>query len=228
MALVYWIRAPHHKDIMTEGYIGYTGGELIKRLAQHKRAFIRFSTGREAQCKKLYRSVLKLGGFDNVIVETLLVSTPEYCLEIEEKLRPSPNIGWNIRVGGDKHVMHLRTITEETKKKLREVRDTWEMSEETKQRMSSERKGTGNPMYGVRPWQMKFLTELQLETWSEAQTIYSSWAEISGAGLKTMCKNFPNLAKWSIDSMIRKFKEGWVPELDEEWIKFNENYKKYA
>lgn len=30
----------------------------------------------------------------------LLISSKEYCLEIEEVLRPNPNMGWNIKSGG--------------------------------------------------------------------------------------------------------------------------------
>ena len=226
MACIYWIRSPHATDITKEGYVGYTGSELETRLASHKRAYRRYVQGKDAPCKKLYAAIKKLGGFDNVVVSVVLISTKEYCLDIEEKLRPEPNIGWNIRVGGDKQVMHLREITEDTKRRLAEVRKTWTMSDRTKKRMSDERKGTGNPMHGVRPWDMKILTPNQLETWASALTIYAEWKIREPIGMVKLSRYFPELHNWSIDSMIRKFKKGWIPENDKEWVDFHEQYTK--
>ena len=78
MACIYWICSPHATDITKEGYVGYTGSELETRLAAHKRAYRRYVQGKAAPCKKLYAAIKKLGGFDNVVVSIVLISTKEY------------------------------------------------------------------------------------------------------------------------------------------------------
>ena len=41
-------------------------------------------------------------GWDNLVKEVVLIADEDYCLDIENKLRPSDRIGWNIVMGGGK------------------------------------------------------------------------------------------------------------------------------
>ena len=79
MAHVYWLHLPEHKDFLTEGYIG-AASDIAARLRSHKHRF-----------KAIW---------DKVVVELLVESTIDYCFELEAKLRPHRNIGWNIAIGG--------------------------------------------------------------------------------------------------------------------------------
>ena len=88
---VYWIRCADHTDMTSQGYVGVSI-DAERRWLQHKRP---------RQNPHLKFAVQKYG-WDNLVKTQLLISTEEYCLEIERKLRPDNNIGWNITAGGGK------------------------------------------------------------------------------------------------------------------------------
>lgn len=122
MAFVYWIHLPEHTDLNSEGYIGFTSKTVEKRFKQHKTDSKRYPH------LTLYKAMAKYG--DDLIVQTLLEGSEEYCLEMENKLRPDNKIGWNIKAGGD--VGSLGVIP----------------SEDTRKKMSDARKGEKNHFYG--------------------------------------------------------------------------------
>jgi hypothetical protein len=70
---------PNEVDVFTQGYVG-VASDMTKRLRSHKHRF-----------KHIW---------DKVVVTQLAVSTKEYCFDLEEKLRPKRNIGWNKSIGG--------------------------------------------------------------------------------------------------------------------------------
>lgn len=80
MAVLYWLHLPNEIDVFTQGYVG-VASDMVKRLRSHKHRF-----------KDIW---------DKVIVKELVVSNSTYCFELEEKLRPKRNIGWNKSVGGN-------------------------------------------------------------------------------------------------------------------------------
>ena len=79
MATLYWLRLPEHTDMFTQGYVG-VAKDMAKRLRSHKHRFKDF--------------------WQQIIVEPLVISTQNYCFDLEEKLRPMRNIGWNKSIGG--------------------------------------------------------------------------------------------------------------------------------
>jgi len=88
---IYWIRAAHHTDILSEGYIGVSK-DAEKRFMQHKK---------RAQNRYLKHATNKYG-WDNLVKSVLLIAEEDYCLSVEKKLRPQDKIGWNIVAGGGK------------------------------------------------------------------------------------------------------------------------------
>lgn len=100
MAFVYWIKHKElHKDFMSEGYIGVTSKTVQHRFTSH----ILLSKNTDVPSRRpqvVHRAINKYG-LENIEVVTLLESSVAYCYDIENKLRPSPNIGWNVRIGGD-------------------------------------------------------------------------------------------------------------------------------
>lgn len=111
---LYWIHAPHHTDIFKEGYIGISI-DPKRRFRNHKKRKqnpILENAFNKYECK----------------LTILLQSTIEYCKEIEIKLRPVKEIGWNICEGGG--------IPPSPKGKIKSP-----MSEEHKLKISLSKKG---------------------------------------------------------------------------------------
>jgi group I intron endonuclease len=74
---------------MGQGYIGVSKN-AEKRFAQHLK---------RPQNRHL-KFVIKKYGWENLNKSILLYADKSYCLEIEKKLRPTDQIGWNLVAGG--------------------------------------------------------------------------------------------------------------------------------
>ena len=88
---VYWIREQSHTDLMTQGYIGVSGN-VERRFAAHRNM--------ENGTNAYLRNAIQKYGWDNLIKSVLETGEKDYCLELEKKLRPADQIGWNLTVGG--------------------------------------------------------------------------------------------------------------------------------
>ena len=86
---VYWIHHPDHTDMFSQGYIGVSK-DVEKRFKQH------FEKKHNLH---LVNATHKYG-WDNLVKKQILIAEEDYCYDIEGKLRPTANIGWNIAVGG--------------------------------------------------------------------------------------------------------------------------------
>lgn len=117
MSSVYWIRQTSHIDMFSQGYVGVSN-DFERRIRHHKT---------KPQNSHLANAINKYG-WDNLVKEVVLIAEDTYCYDIEAKLRPSDNIGWNLVVGGGKPPNALG-------KKF------GPMSEETKAKVSAAKKG---------------------------------------------------------------------------------------
>lgn len=90
---VYWIRKKEHTNAYSEGYIGVTH-DIKRRWREHKtEAFMnRHPNSFLGNSIKKYK--------DDLIYEILFVGNEDDCYKYEEFLRPTQNIGWNLRSGG--------------------------------------------------------------------------------------------------------------------------------
>jgi len=94
---VYWIRAEHHSDFMTEGYIG------VARDANRRWKYGHFwSQKNNRHDNPKFSNAIAKHGWDNLIKEILVIASEDYCYELESKIRASEGIGWNIAIGGHK------------------------------------------------------------------------------------------------------------------------------
>lgn len=84
---LYWIHYPEHTSPESEGYIGITK-DFDKRILTHS------SRVKSAHIKNRINS----GAIPTILHEGL---TKEQAEQLEEKYRPSENIGWNIAKGGN-------------------------------------------------------------------------------------------------------------------------------
>jgi hypothetical protein len=82
MAQLYWLRLKEHTNVFNDGYVGVTSN-FHRRLISHKHRF-----------KDIW---------DDIIVETLLYGEEDYLYTVEQKLRPTKKIGWNLSSGGYKN-----------------------------------------------------------------------------------------------------------------------------
>jgi hypothetical protein len=116
-SVVYWIAHKSHTDMFSQGYIGVSNNHT-KRWYTHswKTENVHFF------------NAIKKYGWDNLDKKIVLIAEDGYCLDIEKKLRPSKNIGWNIAMGGGKP-------PSATGKKF------GPMSEATKAKVSASKKG---------------------------------------------------------------------------------------
>lgn len=90
--LVYWYHLAEHTDVYSQGYVGVTCQNDIR-----KRCHI---AGRPGGSKILHRAYKKYGE-ENIIQDILYITDDkEYAYAIENILRPHPRIGWNIATGG--------------------------------------------------------------------------------------------------------------------------------
>jgi hypothetical protein len=94
---VYWIRAQHHSDILSEGYIGVSKNSNKRWMYGHHWAHRK---GRHEN-PRLANAISK-HGWDNLIKTVVVISDEGYCYELEAKLRSSEGIGWNLAIGGGK------------------------------------------------------------------------------------------------------------------------------
>jgi group I intron endonuclease len=110
MNYVYWIRTKEQTDYNTEGYIGVTNNLSLRKI-QHKRM--------DGSSKHLYNAIKKYG-WNNLIVDVIWMDEDlEFILLIEQQLRLTPKIGWNIVEGGGKPPSWLgKTHSNKTKNKI--------------------------------------------------------------------------------------------------------------
>lgn len=90
MYSVYWIHLPIQNDINTQGYVGITSN-FKRRMQAHLDNSKQYHF-KNAINKYGWKNLIKSILYENIILQE--------ALEIEEKLRPKQNIGWNSQKGG--------------------------------------------------------------------------------------------------------------------------------
>ncbi len=131
MACVYWIRKSEHADIFSQGYIGFSSNSAEHRYKEH------IAATKYKNYPTIISSAIKKYGHKNLIVETVCIGGKDYCLAVENKLRPNPNIGWNLEPGGQKPPsMAGKKFPDHAKLKISALHKGKITSEDTKRKMS--------------------------------------------------------------------------------------------
>ena len=88
---IYWIHHKDHTDMFSQGYIGVSKNveERFKRHSKHSE-------------NQHLKNAIRVYGWDNLVKKIILIAENDYCYEMELKLRPTKQIGWNIAEGGAK------------------------------------------------------------------------------------------------------------------------------
>ena len=91
MTSVYWIAHKDHTDIFSQGYVGVSNN-----------VDYRWNTHKSLKTNVHLKNAINKYGWDNLVKKVVLIGEEDYCLEIENKLRPADKIGWNLVCGGGK------------------------------------------------------------------------------------------------------------------------------
>ena len=124
VASVYWIRRQDHTDMTSQGYIGVSMNAEL-RFEQHLK---------RTQNRHLKFAIQKYG-WDNLVKSQILIAKEDYCLDIERKLRPADNIGWNCVAGGGKPPINRWNLG--TKGVVKAWNKGLKMSDETRAKVSA-------------------------------------------------------------------------------------------
>ena len=146
---VYWIKAPHHSDMFSEGYIG------VSKKAENRWKYGHLWAFKQSRHNNpILVNAINKYGWDNLVKQVVLVADEQYCYDIENKLRPSEKIGWNINVGGTKppvtkyrgedYVSPLKGVSRPTPWRIgvAPANKGKKASDETRAKLSAKRKGT--------------------------------------------------------------------------------------
>lgn len=125
-AAIYWIHLPEHTDYHTQGYIG-----VSKRPRPRMKKHISDCVEGTHYNKHLLHAVNKYDK-DSLVQDIILFGEENFCYEVENTLRPSKSIGWNIAPGGHRGPgrpigsrLSKKSIEKgiQTRKRLQEERD---------------------------------------------------------------------------------------------------------
>ena len=86
---VYWIHHPTHTDMFSQGYVGVSV-DAERRWEEH----LKKSDNRHL------KSAINKYGWDTLVKKQILIADKQYCLDMEKKIRPTDDIGWNLVTGG--------------------------------------------------------------------------------------------------------------------------------
>jgi hypothetical protein len=113
----------------------------------------------------------------------------------------------------------------------RKRKGKYNMSEQAKKNMSDSMKGkvnlgTNNGMFGIKPWKHPKSTEQSKDMWRNADKYYNWWIS-SGLdfGQNAMAREFGETFKMTHSNLVKYFRNGWIPEEDQDWKDFVENTK---
>lgn len=226
MAIVYWLHLKEHTDVFTQGYVGVTSVSLESRFSKHVYA----STKKSKRAKSILSNAINKYGKDSIILSTICIASVEYVYELEFNLRPTARIGWNTQHGGFGRSTTPQCVRDKISKALTGKKGVVH-TEETKKKMSKSRKGKSRPkdlgdkirntLISRGPWNTP---TAQKDIWINADTMYQHY--LMGWGYRKSSNNIfkdSSVIKNRTETVFAWFKRGWIPNLDENWVKFKNN-----
>jgi hypothetical protein len=193
MAFVYHVHLPEDFGDCSKGYVGFTSKTVKERYAEHRAA----ANSKNSTNYPIFNAIRKYG--ETLVVTTLVEGSDEYCLLIENKLRPEPNLAWNLAAGGSAPMLGKKH-SDETRKKMKKSDEYKLAASERAKAVPTWKHGSSDPV-----------------VWATAQEIYICYRAHSGEIGPVLLARAFGLGKKKLGSMLRKFREGWVPEEDCEW-----------
>lgn len=219
MAFVYWIHLPEHTDMFTEGYIGVTVALVSTRFSQHKHR-ARKLQGSKHQTT-LGNAILKYK--DSLMLTKVCICSQEYALHLEKSLRPSPNIGWNIAIGG---CVNSRPFgyrhSEETKERQRRAQKNIPRVKWTDERKAAHAESMRRLADEKGPWAAPAANS---PAWLLLDKVYEMY--INGTTNPLAIKNALGIPEEkSIKPAIRYIKEFGNPLKDSRWVTWKDTHRR--
>lgn len=219
---------------MTEGYVGITTCGFKKRMREHRH------NAESGVVHPLYSVMRK---HEDIVSSIILKGSLEYCLFIENKLRPDFNIGYNLKPGGQvsmlgyKHTQESRQkiteankrrgpLTEKAKMLLSLANRGRVLPDETRKRMSEAAKSrpinieTMKALQEARrkrvwPWQQSVVC---FGMWEDAEKIFDAMCLYPDYGTYRLSK-VVNYNYGTLRVIHKLIKSGWSPYTCQEWQK---------
>lgn len=135
LSCVYWIHTLEMTNPKTQGYVGVSSRGYKRRFDEHKQAAVQGGT------LPIHKAIRKYK--ESILIDELIVASPEFCLLVEAALRPTAQMGgmiWNVGSGGEATQIGFKH-SDETRKKISDANQGKVLSSETKEKMSKSRLG---------------------------------------------------------------------------------------
>lgn len=200
---VYWIHLPEHTDMFTQGYIGVASKGAEHRFKEH------LSKARLGSKLPIHNAIRKYG--DKLVVDTIVMANIEYCYELENKLRPTPRIGYKCDAGGNCNRLGAK-LSDETREKQRQAalstgRRPSKLALENSAKTNSKKTA----------WLCQFSNK---EVWRIADKVYDYHLKNPSHGYSRISTAL-GVTKDQLSTMFKKIKAGWNPNEDTEWLIFS-------
>lgn len=204
--VIYWIRYEDMTDPTTQGYVGVTNN--IVRRSKHHLSTLKHNRHINTHLQHAYNKC------PDIVVTTIYTGTAVECYNEEYRLRPTPNVGWNLIIGGtappndlaasalrgkplteahrqairDNHVgMRGRHHTERTKEQMSHSAKQRRATPEARAAISESKKGTKNPNYGIKKSNS---TKMQIQASNQlVAALRKEFSKISGIPYKQVTKH---------------------------------------
>jgi hypothetical protein len=195
LAFVYHIHLPEYSGCVDRGYIGFTSNTVDHRFREHKG----IATTEKCPNYPVYNALRKYG--DRVVVTTLIEGSNEYCLDMERRLRPTPNMGWNIACGGGAPMLGLRHA---------EGAFDNAFPPERRKKQSDFAKSVPTWLHG----------SSDKVIWASADRVYDCFKAHEPIGANLLGQAL-GLGIKQAEAIRNKFLKGWVPTEDSEWVNWS-------
>ena len=207
---VYWIHLESHSDIKSEGYVGITSLGVSVRFALHRNT----PKTRKLRPTIIMHAIAKHG--NALKVTTLVEGSQEYCQMIENRLRPTANIGWNIAPGGAGTRLGQKNTPEHIARVVAKTRGVKHTEAAV---MANRARGIIQNTFEF-PWQHPVANK---DVWSCADVIYAHYVSNPRDGRRTVGRIL-GMPDDSVQKPLFKIKSGWIPAEDKDWLAFRSNY----
>jgi predicted GIY-YIG superfamily endonuclease len=230
---LYWIKHKSHTDFLTEGYIGITY-DFEKRMLKHKANI-------KSHKMKVY-SFLRQFNKEDLEFKVLVIGSEKYCRDLEYKIRPLPDIGWNSAQGGGKK----KPL--ELEEKLRSSLSNFQSSGRVNKTIPSfeeyeasnsdqiQKLKSETDSLPIGPFiqrkqsiakQLAFLengpwsNNIKHDLWLSADKVFEVWRSNDFCGSRRLSKllGYENRSA-TIKTMIKHFDLGWNPLKDIRWTDY--------
>ncbi len=201
---VYWIHLPEQTDILTQGYVGVSTKGAVLRYKEHQ------SKAKNGSNLIIHKVIRKYS--DQLIIDTIVKAPIKYCYELEFKLRPTPEIGYNLDAGGNCNRLGAK-LSEETKSKQRNIAIAQGRKPSL---LAIENSAKTNKLKTC--WKCKFA---DISVWKMADQLYLYYCQNLNHGIRRIATAFKISSASKLSTILKKFRSGWNPLTDEDWLIFS-------